>query len=144
MKYILSLLIACSFTITSFAQVGIGTVSPNSTLDVRGSFSAIYRSFTTATSLTANDHTVVFTGVSAATATLPDATTCVGRIYCIKNFSASPITPALTISTVSAQKIDGIASWILDEPNEVVIMSSDGANWELLSEGVPSAGSWNQ
>jgi hypothetical protein len=145
MKFIFTLLIACSFSITGFAQVGIGTVSPNSTLDVRGSFSAIYRSFSSATSITSNDHTVVFTGSSAATATLPDATTCAGRIYYIKNFSASPITPILTIGTVSSQKIDGIASWTLDEPNEVVTLSSDGTNWEVLSEGAPaSGGSWNE
>jgi hypothetical protein len=132
------------------AQVGIGTGSPNSTLDLRGSFAGIYRSFTTATSLTANDHTVVFTGSSAATATLPDATGCAGRVYCIKNFSASSPVPVLTLATVSSQMVDGVATWILDETNETVMIISDGANWEIFSQDVPVAktgttgGSWNE
>jgi len=69
------------------AQVGIGTISPNSMLDLRGSFAPIYRSFTGATNLTASDYSAVFNGATAATATLPDASTCPGRIYCVKNFS---------------------------------------------------------
>jgi hypothetical protein len=121
------------------AQVGIGTVSPNSTLDVRGSFSPIYRSFTTATSLTTNDHTVVFTGTTATTVTLPDATTCSGRIYCMKNFSTTLPVPVLTISTVSSQKIDGAAGWLLDVTNETITIISDGANWEVFSQSVPSS-----
>ncbi len=128
------------------AQVGIGTVSPNSTLDLRGSFSAAYRSFTTATSLISSDHTLVFTGGSATTATLPDATTCQGRIYCIKNFSARPLPAALTLSTVAAQKIDGLASRVLDELNETMMIGSDGANWEVLDQSSPATtgGSWNE
>src|ERR1700754_4332808 len=82
------------------AQVGIGTTSPNSMLDLRGSFAPICRSFSAATSLTTYDHTLVFTGTSAATATLPDATGCAGRIYCIKNFSGTLPAPVLTIGTV--------------------------------------------
>ncbi|HZE84162.1 MAG TPA: hypothetical protein VE035_07620, partial [Puia sp.] len=128
------------------AQVGIGTVSPNSTLDVRGSFAPIYRSFTGATSLTTNDHTVVFTGSTAATATLPDAATCPGRIYCIKNFSTTGPAPVLTIATTSSQKIDGLANWLLNQSNQSVTVISDGANWEVFEQFISSASGsyWNQ
>lgn len=128
------------------AQVGIGTTSPNSTLDVRGSFSAATRSFSAATSITTADHTLLFTGSTAATATLPDASACAGRIYCIKNFSATSPAPVLTVATVSSQKIDGIASWSLDETNETVTLISDGANWEVYSAGATGStgGSWNE
>src|SRR4051812_38576307 len=109
--------LALLFAAAAHAQVGIGTVSPNSTLDVRGSLSATVRSFTAATSIATTDHTLIFTGTTAATATLPDASACAGRIYCIKNFSTTSPTPVLTIATVSSQKIDGLSSWSLDETN---------------------------
>jgi hypothetical protein len=63
-------------TIHTHAQVGIGTVSPNSMLDTRGSFSAISRTFSGATSLTSNDFTSIFTASTASAASnvrLPDA-----------------------------------------------------------------------
>jgi hypothetical protein len=138
------------FGLTNYAQVGIGTPTPNSMLDVRGAISAITRTFTTATSLTINDYTVIFTGTAAASATLPDATTCPGRIYCLKNFSTTTPTPVLTITPVSGQKIDGSAAWVMDEANAIATLVSDGANWEVFNQGTPVAGSatagagWNE
>jgi hypothetical protein len=127
------------------AQVGIGKISPNSTLYLRGSFAPFCRSFTGSTSLTTNDHTLIFTGTAAANATLPDAASCIGRIYCIKNFSSTLPLPVLTIAAVSSQKIDGSATWLLDQSNESVTLISDGANWEAFGQPGPSvAGSyWN-
>ena len=133
----------CWLSITVNAQVGIGTLSPTSTLDVRGSLSAAVRTFSGSTSIADNDHTLIFTGASASTATLPDASTCAGRVYCIKNFSATTPTPVLTVATVSSQKIDGLSSWLLDQANETATLISDGANWEVYSSGV-GANSWNQ
>jgi hypothetical protein len=146
MKYFSVTGIALMFALTGSAQVGIGTVSPNSTLDVRGSFSTFYRSFTTATSLTTADYTAAFTGTTATTVTLPDATACSGRIYCIKNFSTTLPVPQLTISTVSSQKIDKAATWQLNETNEAITIISDGANWEVFNQDVPSSsgGNWTQ
>jgi hypothetical protein len=150
MKEFFIILITCSFALTDSAQVGSGTATPNSVLDVRGAVSAIVRTFTGGTSLTINDHSVIFIGTVAASAVLPDATTCPGRIYCIKNFSATFPTPVLTVSTVSAQKIDGSTSWIMDEPNETLTLISDGANWEVFDWVVPVArsssagGGWNE
>ena len=121
------------------AQVGIGTVSPNSMLDLRGSFAPIVRSFSSATSLTINDYTAVFTGTAAATVTLPSAVTCPGRVYCIKNFSVSLPAPVLTVGTTSGQTIDGAATWLLNQSNESVTVTSDGANWEVFGQSLPSA-----
>jgi len=138
-----------AFTAGTYAQVGIGTTSPNSTLDVRGSLSTNYRAFTASTTA-ATDNTLVFTGTSAATVTLPDATTCAGRIYYIKNASTTIPVPVLTIATVSSQTIDGLSSWTVDEPNEVVSIISNGTNWYVPSQDVPvgktstTGGSWNQ
>jgi hypothetical protein len=150
MKQLFISILLSLFGLTNYAQVGIGTPTPNSMLDVRGAISAISRTFTAGTSLTGNDYTVIFTGTAATSATLPDATTCPGRIYCIKNFSTTAPTPVLTIATVSGQKIDGSALWIMDEPNETATLISDGTNWEVFNQVTPVAGSastgseWNE
>ena len=138
------------FTLPVFAQVGFGTTAPNSTLDVRGSMSAAYRSFTTATSAGLSDNTLVFTGTAATTVTLPDATTCQGRQYWIKNASTTLPVPVLTIATTSSQTIDGSTTWTVDETNEIVRVVSNGASWYVMNQNVATAktgttgGSWNE
>lgn len=138
------------FSAISFGQVGVGTTSPSSMLDVRGSFAANYRTVTGTTTITTNDHTIVFTGTSAATLTLPSAIGIDGRVYWIKNASTSLTTPNLTIATSLSQTIDGNSNWLLDEPNEIVRIVSDGANWYILNQDVAVAknatdgGSWLQ
>src|ERR1700710_2398134 len=99
-----------------FAQVGVGTITPNSTLDVRGSLSTNYRTFTTATAALSSDNILVFSGTSAVSLTLPSATTCAGRGYWIKNTSSNSST--LTVATVSSQTIDGLTSWSLSQTNK--------------------------
>ncbi|MFT3935865.1 MAG: tail fiber domain-containing protein [Chitinophagaceae bacterium] len=118
-----------------YAQIGVGTTLPNSTLDVRGSMSMVYRAFSSASTATANDNMLSFTGTSAATLTLPDATTCSGRVYWIKNNSSNA--SALTIATTSSQTIDGIASWSLTQTNKAMRVASNGANWLVLAESLP-------
>ena len=138
------------FFIPAQAQVGIGTASPTSMLDLRGSFAPGYRAFSASGSLSTTDHTVFFTGTSAATLTLPDATTCGGRIYCVKNFSSSSPAAVLTVTPSASQKIDGYSTWILDETKEVMTLISDGANWEVADQSIPvpststTGGAWNQ
>ncbi|MGC4101986.1 beta strand repeat-containing protein [Ferruginibacter sp.] len=139
-------LLACLFAIGGFAQVGVGTTTPNSTLDVRGSIATSYRAFTGNTSAGATDNLLVFTGTSAATVTLPTAVGCDGRSYMIKNASTTGPTPVLTIATTSSQTIDGAASWTLSTANESITLVSNGANWHVTTQGMPSASSnnWTQ
>lgn len=129
---LLSLLLAAS---TGFAQVGIGTVTPNSMLDVRGSLSGAYRGFSSSTSAAISDFNLVFTGTSAATLTLPDATGCPGRGYWIKNTSSN--TSTLTITTTSSQTIDGLSTWALTQTNKTVLVVSNGTNWIVNQESLP-------
>ncbi len=140
MKILCALLLLALVSAKMYAQVGIGTPSPNSTLDVRGSLAVSYRSFTTNTTASSSDHTLVFTGSAPSTLTLPDATTCAGRVYFIKNASASGPAPLVTINATSSQTIDGIAAWLLDQPYESVILVSDGTNWQVSAQ-TASAGS---
>src|SRR5436190_5964511 len=116
------------------AQVGIGTASPNSTLDVRGSFSAALTSFSGNTTA-GSENLLLFTGTSAATLTLPDATAIPGRIYWIKKVSSNSST--LTIATTSSQTIDGASSWTIATTNKTLRLVSNGTNWYALSESLP-------
>lgn len=133
-KSLLSLIVLLCSLLTN-AQIGIGTTSPNSTLDVRGSFALNYRSFSSSTSAAATDNTLIYTGTTAATITLPDAATCLGRIYYIKNASGSSPLPVLTIATTSSQTIDGLTSWLLNDTKEMISVISDGANWSITGAG---------
>jgi len=108
------------------AQIGIGTTSPNSTLDIRGSLSLNYRAFTAGTTASTTDNTLIFTGTLAATVTLPDASTCLGRVYSIKNASTTIPLPVLTIATTAAQTIDAAAGWVLNDTKEMITLVSDG------------------
>lgn len=142
MKKHFAIAITIIFSFAGYSQVGIGTTSPNSSLDIRGSLSLNYRSFTANTSAGTTDNTLVFTGTLAAALSLPDATTCAGRVYWIKNASSNA--SVLTVSTSSSQTIDGLSSWILDQTNEVIAITSNGTNWHVSANSAPSSSSWNE
>src|SRR4051812_1868901 len=108
MKKSTLLLLFISISCCINAQIGVGTTSPNSTLDVRGSISTSLRKFTTSSTATISDNVLIFTGTTASTITLPTAALITGRTYRIKNSSTTNPTPALTVATTSAQTIDGL------------------------------------
>jgi hypothetical protein len=146
MKRISISLFAILLTAYCFAQVGIGTTSPNTTLDVRGSLAVNSRSFsTTSESVLTTDYTLLFTGTSACTLTLPSAAGCVGRILHFKNTKTGTV-PVLTIAATASQTIDGSSTWVLDDPNESVNVVSDGMNWRIMGTSLPagSGTSWTQ
>ncbi|MEY4875087.1 MAG: hypothetical protein RL708_236 [Bacteroidota bacterium] len=130
------------FGTKTFAQVGIGTTSPVSTLDVRGSASFNTRSVTSTTTLTSTDHTIIYGGSSTATLTLPSASTCSGREIWIKNNTSY----AVTIATASSQTIDGNSSWTISNIYETVLFMSNGTNWIVKQQMTPLNGSsdWKQ
>ena len=146
MKNPIILLVCTLCAIVTNAQVGIGTTSPNTTLDVRGAIAINSRSFSTTTEAVATtDYTLLFTGASACTLTLPNAITFPGRLIHVKNTNTGTV-PLLTIATTSSQTIDGSLTYLLDDPNEAVNVISDGANWKIMGQSLPSGSgtSWTQ
>jgi len=127
------------FALDASGQVGLGTTTPNSWLDVRGTMSVQTRIFSGSSTAATTDQTLLFTGTTAATLTLPDATTCPGRIYWIKNANATVPAPALTINAFGSQTIEGIASWLLDEDEETARIASNGTNWYVYVSDIPVA-----
>jgi|GEM_PF-6204274 len=114
-------------------------VSKNPELIFRRSDSVAFRSFSNDTTLSAIDHTLVFTGAKATTASLPDASSCVGRIYSISNFSTVIPTPILTITPKDLQFIEGqphCPLWLVDQS---IMIISDGANWKIIRQYIPSS-----
>ncbi len=120
-----------------FAQIGVGTITPASSFDVAGSVSLSPLIVTGNTAVTSSNYNIKFTGTSASVITLPDATSCEGRIYLVKNASTTSPTPVLTINTAPGQTINGASAWLLDESNEAVRLISNGVSWEVYSQNVP-------
>jgi hypothetical protein len=135
MRKVLSFLLLVLSAITVNSQIGVGTTSPNSTFDLRGSLATPITTFSSSTSAGTTDNFLVFTGSSVATLTLPSAATITGREYWIKNSSSNG--SALTINTTSSQTIDGAASWSLSQTNKVIRLVSNGSNWYAASESLP-------
>ncbi len=142
--------IMLAFATSTRAQVGVGTTSPNSTMDIRGSLSTSHRAFGSATNISDSDYALVFTGTSGATATLPSAATCTGRTYMVKNNSTGSPLPILTIMPSATQTIEGMSSWALDEPGEAAMLTSNGTGWTVYNQSVPvsktgtTGSAWNE
>ena len=119
--------------INSTGNVGIGTSSPTSTLNVSGSFALAYVAKTGTYTATANDYLVDCTS-GTFTVTLPTAVGITGRIYEIVNSGAGTITVATTSSQtfVNVTATPTTLSLITALAKSVRVMSN-GANWIQLN-----------
>ena len=86
--------------VTNSGNVGIGTSTPSSTLQIAGSVSTAIATTDSSYTLSASDYTVIFTGnaTTAPTFTLPDPTTCKGRMYRLMNASSTNAYQDITLS----------------------------------------------
>ena len=100
-----------------------------------------FRSFSNNTKLSATDHSLCFTGARASTAILPDARICGGRVYSISNYSTVTPTPILTITAKHLQFIEGQQDCSLPLVGQSVMLISDGVNWNILRQFIPSSSS---
>lgn len=113
--------------------VGIGTVTPNSTLQVNGSFGCALVTKTANYTATSSDCNILVDSTGGVvTITLPTAVGIAGRIYNIKDWKGQSLINNITIATTSAQTIDGAATVAILTAYREVSVTSDGANWSVM------------
>ncbi|MEI3789212.1 MULTISPECIES: hypothetical protein [unclassified Chryseobacterium] len=142
-KNFISIFLLCSAFLN--AQVGIKTTTPNSTLAVAGSLGADYKQITATTyNITATDHYITYDGVANATFTLPvigtGTTSYTGRIYKMKNISASSIT--LQASSGNTLRIDNtpVSSFVIPTGAYAEVVNNSnttGGTWDLSFTVLP-------
>ena len=111
-------------------NIGIGTVSPNSTLSVTGSQSVSFRSGTGAYTVLSTDYVVINTGGSTPTWTLPLANTCSGRVYYLVNHGTTSVTISQAITTASGTTSTTLANTAGSNTYEII---SDGSVWRKMN-----------
>ncbi len=108
-------------------KVGVGTTTPNSTLQVSGSLSMSIRRISVNTTLGANDFTLI-TMARDLIITLPAASSCTGRIYVIKNYSGGD-----NWTNISYVKANGDPDTKIDN-DRTTWLQSDGITWQLINQ----------
>jgi hypothetical protein len=88
--------------------------------------------------LDATDYTVGFDCASNRTATLPDATTCAGRIYVIYQYNTGSGTRSVTLDGNGSQTINGVTTYSLAPYCDFtsVVIQSNGSNWIIISSNL--------
>ena len=119
-------------------NVAVGNGSANSTLQILGSISLPHTTKSANYTLDASDYTVGFDCASNRTATLPDATTCAGRIYVIYQYNTNTGMRYVTIDPNGSQTISGVATYPLSSYGDFssVMIQSTGSNWVVISDAL--------
>lgn len=112
-------------------DVGIGTTSPVSGLDVQTSMGLSVTTITSATTLD-NTHNVVLCNTGAYTVTLPAAASHTGKVYYIKNIDAE--SDDITIDGNGSEEIDGATTVVLYVRYDAVRIVSDGTDWHIIAD----------
>ncbi len=112
-------------------DVGIGTTTPTSTLELSGSFAPIAKGITGATYTLGNkDHTIFLNDATTQTVTLPSASSCPGRIYVVAN--SGPVDKSFASNVLGT---NGISTTIIPTLSSITIQST-GTAWRMISRTV--------
>jgi len=115
----------------SSGNIGIGTSSPNSALQVNGPIATPITTITSTYTVTASDSVVVCTS-SYYTVNLPTASGIEGRQYTIKRAWNNEAPGSIIVDPYSTQTIDGSSTYQLNDAGDSVIIASDGSNWIIV------------
>lgn len=119
--------------LTNSGQLGIGTSTPQTSLQVNGSLSAKVAMATNAYTMQTTDFAVLANAATGAfKVILPPANTAAGMIVFIKKIDSSKNT--VTVKAAGTDKIEGKSTENLPSQYKSVYLISDGsANWYILS-----------
>jgi hypothetical protein len=127
-KYFFSIVFFFFSSSIANAQVGINTVTPQSTFEVNGSIGQKVTTISVNTSLDESHNIVVCNNGSVAiNLTLPSVTTCSGRMYVIKREVSS--TADVTLIGI----INGVSNFIIKNAGDSVTLFSNGIEWKTIS-----------
>jgi hypothetical protein len=119
--------------LTGTGYLGIGTNTPNTSLDVQGGQTVKVTTVNAATyDLLVTDYilNVTYTTTGAVTSlTLPTAQTVSGRVIHINDAGGNASTNSITIDTEGSQKINGLDTYSINGDNNSVSLYCDGSNW---------------
>jgi hypothetical protein len=120
-----------ALTATREGDIGIGTLLPNSKMQVTGSVSLPIINTSSNLTLNATHYTVtVDASAGNRTITLPNAVGAAGRIYVIKKTDVTGNN--VTIATTSSQTIDGAANKMISTQYAGYTVQSDNTNWMII------------
>jgi hypothetical protein len=126
--------------VTQFVNAGSTslTIASTGAATFSGSVSTPHSTKTANYTLTETDYTVGFDCASNRTATLPDATTCQGRIYVIYQYNTGPGTRSVTLDGNGSQTINGVTTYSLAPYCDFtsVVIQSNGSNWIIISSNL--------
>jgi uncharacterized protein (TIGR02145 family) len=112
-------------------NVGLGTTTPASSLDIQGSMGLKVTTITSATTLD-QTHNVVLCNTGPYTVTLPAVASNAGKVYYIKNIDTNG--DDITIDGAGSETIDGSTTYLLDAYKHSVRIICDGSSWHVIKE----------
>lgn len=119
-------------------KIGIGTIAPNTTLQINGSVSAKTVMTTKSYKMGASDFAVL--GSGKIKVTLPPASTATGMIVFIKNVSTSTVTIEAFTDKTETDTVEGAASKDLKKQYDSLQLISNGSNeWYILGNSICAA-----